>query len=265
MNSNASQKSENDKLKVAIKEEQLTVAPETRAALTVGIVNNNPYEDDINVTVRGVPPEWVTIPAPVVHLGPGEAKLITFSVRPPMMPDNRIAQFTLEVRAISQRDPDSFGTARSVLTVAAYQSKGRIGIMLGSVHFSVSPGSIIDIPILLQNRGDEEDTFRLNVRGLPESWVASNSTLTRLWPNDSLEIQLTLRVPRSPQAGAGRNPFTIQVASQLFPTQTANVDCILTIGSFLQFTSSSEPSALQAGQFGQVIVDNLGNTTDTYS
>ena len=265
MNSNASQKSENDKLKVAIKEEQLTVAPETRATLTVGIVNNNPYEDDIDVIVKGVPPEWVTIPTAVVHLGSGEAKLITLTVRPPEMPDHRVAQFTLEVRAISQRNPEHSAAARSVLTVAAYQSRGRIGVMLGSVHFSVSPGSIIDIPILLQNRGDEEDSFRLNVRGLPESWIATSSTLTRLTPNESAEIQLTLRVPRSPQAAAGRNPFTIQFVSQLFPTQTTDVDCILTIGSFLQFSTSLEPGSLQAGQFGQVIIDNEANTTDTYS
>src|SRR6266498_4086807 len=151
MNSNAFQKSVNDKLKVAIKEEQLTVAPETRATLNVGILNNNPYEDDVDVVVKGVPPEWVTPPPRAVHLAPGEAKLITITIRPPVMPDDRVAQFNLDVRAVSQRDPDHFASARSVLTVAAYQSKGRIGVMLGSVHFSVSPGSIIDVPILLQN------------------------------------------------------------------------------------------------------------------
>ena len=43
------------------------------------------------------------------------------------------------------------------------------------------------------------------------------------------------------------------------------MDCILTIGSFLQFSTSLEPGSLQAGQFGQVIIDNEGNTADTYS
>jgi Tol biopolymer transport system component len=265
MNSNAFQKSENDKLKVAIKEEQLTVAPETRATLNIGIFNNNPYEDDVDLIVKGVPPEWVNMPASVVHLGPGEAKLITFSVRPTPAPDQRVVQYHLEVRAVSQRNPEHFAVGHSVLTVAAYQSKGRIGVMLGSVHFSVSPGSITDIPILLQNRGEEADTFRLSVRGLPEGWILTNSTLTNLSPNESLEIQLTLRVPRSSQAAAGRNPFTIQFTSELFPTQTTDVDCILTIGSFLQFSASLEPGTLQAGQFGQVIIDNEGNTADTYS
>src|SRR6266487_4389686 len=265
MNSNAFQKGENDKLKVAIKEEQLSVVPETRATLNVGILNNNPYEDDVDVMVKGVPPEWVTIPTPVVHLAAGEAKLITLTIRPAAMPDNRVVQYTLDVRAVSQRDPKHSASARSVLTVAAYQSRGRIGVMLGSVHFAVSPGSIINILILLQNRGDEEDTFRLNVRGLPEGWASIDSILTSLEPNARSEVQLTLRVPRSSEAAAGRNPFTIQVASQLFPTQTAEVECILTIGSFLQFSASLEPSSLQAGQFGQVIIDNEGNTADTYS
>jgi Tol biopolymer transport system component len=265
MNSNAFQKSENDKLKVAIKEEQLNVAPETRATLNVGIFNNNPYEDDVDLIVKGVPPEWVNLPTSVVHLAPGEAKLVTFSVRPASASDQRVAQYNLEVRAVSQRNPEHFAVGHSALTVAAYQSKGRIGVMLGSVHFSVSPGSITDIPILLQNRGDEADTFRLNVRGLPEGWILTNSTLTNLLPNESLEIQLTLRVPRSPQAAAGRNPFTIQFTSELFPTQSTDVDCILTIGSFLQFSTSLEPGTLQAGQLGQIIIDNEGNTADSYS
>ena len=91
MNSNAFQKSENDKLKIAIKEEQLTVAPETRATLNIGIVNNNPYEDDIDMIVRGVPAEWVTSPTRPVHLAAGEAKLVTLTVKPPTMPDDRVA------------------------------------------------------------------------------------------------------------------------------------------------------------------------------
>src|SRR5512147_2160371 len=120
MNNSAFQKGENDKLKVAIKEEQLTVAPETRATLTVGLLNNNPYEDDFDVIVKGVPPEWVNIPTPVVHLAPGDAKLITFTVRPASAPDQRIAQYHLEIRIVSRRNPEDFAGARSTLTVAAY-------------------------------------------------------------------------------------------------------------------------------------------------
>ena len=166
---------------------------------------------------------------------------------------------------ISQSNPKRSAVARRVLTVAAYQSRGRIGVMLGSIHFSVIPGTELTIPILLQNRGEEEDGLRLNVTGLPANWISTNSTLTRLEPDASAEIEFTLQVPRSPQAAAGRTPFKIQIASQLYPTQTTEVDCILTIAAFSQFSTSLEPGSLQAGQFGQVIVNNEGNTVDTYS
>lgn len=265
MNSNAYEKRNGDQLKVAIKEDQITVAPGSRATIQVGVLNESPNEDYVDILVKGVPPEWVIVHTPVVQLAPKEAKLVTLTVQPPASADSRVGQYPLDVHAISQSDPKRSAVARSVLTVAAYQSRGRIGVLMGSVHFSVVPGTSIDIPILLQNRGDQEDSFRLNIVGPPVHWIYTNSTVTRLEPGDSAEIMLTLQVPRSPQAPAGRTRFTIQFVSQLFPTQTIEVDCILTIAAFSQFSASLEPTSFQAGEFAQVVINNEGNTIDTYS
>jgi uncharacterized membrane protein len=235
MNSSPSPKNENDHIRVAIKDPQITVPPEGRATIQVGILNEGPSEDYVDILVRGVPLEWVTIPTPVVHLASGEAKLITLTIQPPAASEGRVGQYPLDIHAISRNDPKRKGVGRSTLTVAAYQSTGRIGVMLGSVEFSVDPGNDLEIPILLQNRGEETDSFRLDVSGLAPAWISSNSTLTRLEPNASAEIQLTLQVPRSPQATAGSMPFTIQFASLLFPTQTTAVECTLTIADFSNF------------------------------
>lgn len=265
MNSNAYGKRNGDRLKVAIKEDQITIAPDSRATIQVGILNDSPNEDYVDILIKGVPIEWVIVHTPVVQLAPGEAKLVTLTVQAPEIADNRVGQYPLDVHVVSQSDPKRMAVARSVLTVAAYQSRGRIGVMLGAIHFAVTPGSTIDVPILLQNRGEEEDGFRMKITGLPAIWVSSNSTLTRLEPGASTEIVLTLQVPRSSQAAAGRTRFTIQFASQLFPTQTTEVECILTIAAFSQYAATLEPGSLQAGEFGQVVVHNEGNTSDTYS
>lgn len=265
MNSSPSQKRENDPLKVAIKEDQLTILPESRGTIQVGILNEGPQEDYVDVMVRGVPPEWVTVPTPVIRLSSGEAKLVTLTVQPSALPDGRVGQYPLDVHVVSRNDPKRSTVARGTLTVAAYQSAGRIGLTLGAIEFAVTPGNSLEIPMLLQNRGEETDSFRLDVSGLPATWVSSNSTLTRLEPNTTVEIQLTLQVPRSPQATAGPMPFTIELTSLLFPTQTVAVDCVLTIASFSQFSTALEPGSLQAGQFGQVTVYNEGNTIDAYS
>jgi hypothetical protein len=265
MNSNAYQKRENGPFRIAIKEEQITVPPETRATIRVGILNESPNEEYVDILVKGVPPEWVIVPTPVLQLAPGEAKLITLTVEAPEISENRVGQYPLDVHVISQNDPQRSAVARSILTVASYQSKGRIGVLLGATSFSVTPGTTIEIPVLLQNRGDQEDSFRLNASGLPAHWISISSPLTNLEPNTSAEALLTIQIPRSPQATAGRMTFTIQIASQTFPTQTTSVECVLTIATFSQFSASLEPGSLQAGQFGQVTVYNEGNTIDAYS
>lgn len=265
MDNNAQQNREEGRLILAIKEEQITVAPENSVKVHVAIINQSPDEDYVDLQVRGVPAEWTTIDTPVVHLDPREARQVIITVQPPPMPQSRVGQYPLDVRAVSQSDPARSVTVRSILTVAAYRSRGRIGIMLGSIHFSISPGSSITIPLLLQNRGLEEDNFRLSVEGIPAGWISTNSALTQLEPSSSKEIQVTIRAPRSPEADAGRKPFKIKFTSQDFPDQVAEVECILTISAFSQFSASLQPESLQAGQTGNLIINNEGNTVANYS
>ena len=265
MNSSPSPKNDDDHIRVAIKEHEINVPPDGRATIQVGIMNDGSDEDYLDILVQGVPPEWVTLPAPVVHLAAGEAKLITLTIEPSVTPESRVGQYPLDIHAISRADPKRKGVARSTLTIAAYQSTGRIGVMLGSLQFSVTPGNSVEIPIILQNRGEDTDSFRLEVIGLPGTWVLPQSALTRLEPDASAEIKLTVQVPRSPQATAGPMPFTIQFVSLLFPTQSTSVECTLTIAPFYLFSAALEPGSLQPGQVAQVTVYNEGNTIDSYS
>ncbi len=265
MHDERNQNREDDRLILAIKEEQIVVALDSEVKIHVAVINQGPEEDYVDILVKGVPSDWTTIDHPVVRLGAGEAKKVTLTVQPPPVPQSRVGQYPLDVQAVSQSDPTSRASASSSLIVAAYQSRGRIGVMLGSMHFSISPGSSINIPILLQNRGLEEDSFRLSVKGIPPNWVSTNSALTRLEPSSTKEVLLTIRVPRSPEAEAGRTPINIRFTSQNYPDQRTEVECILTVSAFSQFSASLQPEIFQAGQSGQLIVNNEGNTVDTYS
>jgi len=60
--------SKDDQLILAIKEEQILVAPESKIDIHIGIVNQSPNEDYFDIQVEGVPPEWITIDTPVVHV-----------------------------------------------------------------------------------------------------------------------------------------------------------------------------------------------------
>jgi len=265
MHDDRNQNREEEQLILAIKEEQIVVAPEGKVKIHVAVINKSTEDDYVDILVKGVPSDWTTIDHPVIHLHAGEAVQVTLTVEAPPVPQSRVGQYPLDVYAVSQSDPTREAVASSVLIVAAYQSKGRIGVMLGSVHFSISPGSSIHIPILLQNRGLKEDSFQLSVKGIPANWVSTNSTLTRLEPSSSKEIRLTIRVPRSPEAEAGRTPIKIQFVSQDYPDQQTEVECILTISAFSKFSVAMQPEILRAGQTAQLIVNNEGNTVDTYT
>jgi hypothetical protein len=264
MNEHLDQSKAGHQLILAIKEEQVSVSPESSEKIHVAVINQGHDEDYVDILVKGVPADWITIEKPVVHVHPEETQQFTITIQPPSIPQSRIGQYPLEVQAVSQKDFRRSATAHSYLTVAAYQSKGRIGVMLGSIYFSISPGSNITIPVLLQNRGLQEDSFRLSIDGIPANWVSTNAAFTELEPDMSKEIQLSIRVPHTSEATAGRTPFTIRLTSQKYPDQKSEVECILTITAFSLFSASLEPRDLQAGQFGNLVIQNQGNISDTY-
>ena len=109
---------------------------------------------------------------------------------------------------------------------------------------------MLRIPVLLQNHGLKEDVFQLSVEGIPANWITTNAVFTKLEPSKSKETEFTIRAPRSPDATVGRLPFKILIISQDFPDQKADVECILTVASFLKFSAALQPENLQAGQSG---------------
>jgi len=185
MHDDRNQSRGDEPLILAIKEEQIVLPPESKIKVHVAVINQSTEDEYVDILVKGLPSDWTTIDHPVVHLHAGEARQVILTVEAPPLPQSRIGQYPLDVHAVSQDDPTRKAFASSILTVAAYQSRGRIGVMLGSIHFSISPGSSINIPILLQNRGAEEDSFRLSVKGVPANWVSTNSTLTGDQTHDS--------------------------------------------------------------------------------
>ncbi|MGE5377391.1 MAG: hypothetical protein ACM3XO_20220, partial [Bacteroidota bacterium] len=255
-------------LTIAVKEEQISAAPGNGVDLLIGVLNGAPHDEDVEISVKGVPTSWITTPIEtrLVRIPAGQTARILLTVLPPPLPESRVGQYPLEIQAVSRSDPEHPALAHILLTVAAYESRGRIGMLLGTTHFSAIPGSTVHIPVVLLNRGLQEDNFRLGVTGVPTNWISTDSPITRLGPGESREVMATIHVPRSPQAGAGRTPFLVQFGSQLFPDELAEVSCILTVAAFSQFSATLEPAILEPGQStGRVIVSNEGNTGDTYS
>ncbi len=256
---------ENGPLGLAMKDEDWRVAPGDKIIIPALVVNRSSDDIFVELSVQGVPIDWVTLDNPVVHLRPKEKHEFALTISPPPYPKSQAGDYPVNIRASVQNQPEITLNVKDTLTVATYRSEGRIGVLLASVQYSVAPGGNIVIPIVLVNRGLDTDTFRLSVKGIPPQWISTASPSVKLAPSESREINFKITVPRSSQTDAGRNSFTIQIISENQPDQKSEVDCIMTLAVFSQFTVSMLAPRIKAGQTGSISIKNEGNAKEAYA
>jgi len=252
---------------VRIESPQVTVAPGGIVTIPVLLVAaaEGTVTEFFELSVQGVPTNWVSVPAPVIHLAPGEQREVLLTVQPPAFPHAHAGRHTLVFRAASQAGGGKSAEASCVLTVAAVEVTGRIGMLLVSTEFQVTPGDSTTIPLVLLNQGLEADIVRLSVEGIPSTWVYTPTATVRLSPGQEQEVLLTVQPPRSLQTGAGRHPLTIRASSQAAPGQTAEARCTLTVATFGEFRSELRPQQVAPGEPAQVMVENRGNIQQAFT
>ena len=132
-------------IKLQIAETQYSVVPENRVTIPIGLVNQGGEEDHFEISVRGIPLDWISITTPVVRLSPGEKTEVALVIEAPSASQVRAGQYPLTLVVLSQTSPSQRVETELTLTVAAFEVQGRIGILMESVQFSVAPGSSADL------------------------------------------------------------------------------------------------------------------------
>ena len=132
---------------VQLQETQYSVVPGNRVTIPVTLMNQGGEEDHFELSARGIPLDWVSIPTPVVLLRAGEKKEVTVVIEAPPASQIQAGQYPVTLQVLSQSSPAQRVEAEFNLTVAAFEVKGRIGILMESIQFSVAPGSSATIPV----------------------------------------------------------------------------------------------------------------------
>jgi uncharacterized membrane protein len=243
---------------------ELKAIPGIEVKIPLTVNNLSQEADFVELSVQGVPTSWVSLPSPVITLYAGEQKRVELILQIPATPEIRAGYIPLKISAFSQKDPSIKDEVGIMLVIAAFESLGRVGVMMSSVHFSVAPGSSLTIPITALNRGLEGDAFRLGVEGIPVSWVSTSAPVIPVEPGETKEITLVVRPPLTPSSQSGRYKFFILVASQKTPELVVKVDCILTVAAYVQFSAELQPREVKAGQPVRVGVKNEGNIQQVF-
>jgi hypothetical protein len=256
---------ESGPLGLAMKDEDWHVSPGEKITIPALVANRSSDDIFVELSVQGVPMDWVTLDNPVVHLRPKEKHEFALIISPPPYPKTQAGEYPVNIRASVQNQPGITLNVKDTLTIATYRSEGRIGVLLASIQYSVAPGGNIVIPIILVNRGLDTDTFRLSVKGIPPQWISTVTPSVKLTPSESREIEFKITIPRNSETDAGRNSFTIQIISENQPDQKSEVDCIMTVAVFSQFSVSMLAPSIKAGQTGSISIKNEGNAKEAYT
>jgi uncharacterized membrane protein len=250
---------------ISMETQSLSVAPGGTLTVPVSLHNQGEGDELLELSVRGIPTAWVSLPSRVVRLSPWERRDIEMTVKTPAPPWIRAGRHSAAIRAERKQGPDHLAELKFSLTVAAQEVPGRISILMETTEFSVIPGESISVPVILLNRGSDGDSLYLTVQGIPEAWATTPSASLRLSPGQQREVRLTIRPPRSTASLAGPQPFKILVRSQFISGQMAEVACILTIAAFAKFSSELQSRRTEAGQPARVLVENQGNMEQIFT
>jgi TolB protein len=252
------------KFLLRVEANEFPAIPGTEVKIQPLISNLSQEAEQLNLSVEGAPEGWVYLPAPSITLSGGEERKLNIVVRIPTAPEIAAGYLPLKILAVSKIDPAIREEAAVRLLVAAFESHGRVGVMLKSLQFSVAPGESLTIPLTVMNRGLDSDDFRLGVKGIPVSWVSTSDSVSRLAPGEAKEITMVVQPPLSPSSHAGRHKFSLAVASQADPDQVVKVDCVLIVATHTQFRAELEPQEVEAGKPVRVNVKNDGNVQQAF-
>lgn len=251
-------------LRLTISSDLLSVAPGSSLDIPLVITNLSKTPDQVRVSIEGIPLVWVSTEQPVLLLQPGEERQITLTINPPASPNARAGRYSLQLSVTSTIDPARSAHGNITLTVAGYEVKGRVGVLLDGLQYAVVPGEKLAIPVVLINQGLGADTFHLAVEDLPGAWVSIPTPTLQIEPGEVKEAAITVQLPRDPSSTAGRRPFRLLVTSQSAPEQGVAIDCILTVGAFIHFKSDLSAPQPEQNLPAQVLVQNLSNVPATF-
>jgi Tol biopolymer transport system component/uncharacterized membrane protein len=247
-----------------LESDEIKAIPGSEIKIPVAIANRTQETDTYDVSVQGVPSSWVVLSTPVVTVPGGLEKKIEVILHLPPPPAVQVGHFPIKISISSQNNPQNKYEAQLKLTVAAFESTGRVGVIMSSIQFSVVPGESMTIPITLENRGLQPDSFRLGVEGIPATWVSTAAPVVSLAPGEKKEVNLAIRPSLTSSTQVGRNKLVITITSLAAPGEIVRVDCILTVAVISQFSVDLDPKQAKAGQLFRVMVKNQGNTQQVF-
>ncbi len=196
---------------------ELWVAPGSRAMASLVVFNRGQAPDRLQVSVEGIPADWIQSLTPGVQVLPGTEYEVQLIIQPPQTPQTRPGRYALTCTVASQDYGGQPVKARGTLTVAPYvRFRGELRPL------QVPAGRRAQI--VVENQGNSSQTFALQ-------WQDPAGELTF----EPARAQLTVAAGQSAAAeyraaprsnrwlgGARKHPFSATVGASGQEAQLLN-------------------------------------------
>ncbi|OGO29778.1 MAG: hypothetical protein A2Z16_14905 [Chloroflexi bacterium RBG_16_54_18] len=139
---------------VYLENPQIFTEPGRSLVLPFILLNRSSAADRFQVTISGVPENWLNFPAQAIPMLPGAQQNLSILIHPPRIPESRAGRYPITIRVASQSAPGEMVDVRAVLTVnkfSAFSSELRPQLL--------SPGEIGQLH--LRNQGNTPETFHI--------------------------------------------------------------------------------------------------------
>ncbi len=185
------------------------------------VTNAEDTPDTFSLTYTA-PKGWGLLGAPTsLTLNPGEEGTLFLTITVP--PGAAAGEYEITLSAVSQNDPAIKASASARVTVKPVNKVEIIPPEGGSIP----PGGKLSYTFTVVNRGNAQDTFKIeasSARGFPVNLSQEEVSLS---PQEKRDISVEVSVPLD--ASPGRDPLTVSATSTLYPGVEDQVTVFTTI------------------------------------
>ncbi len=170
----------------------ITAIPGQAVRLRAEVTNLAHVDEEVSLTLGGVPTPWVASPVLLVHLAPVASRVAEFELKVPRSPDSRAGDYPITIQATSQGRSGEVHHASAQLTIAQFWEQ------TAELNPPRASGrSRAQYMIVLRNLGNTPAAYGLTVISTePELTYAFDHNHVPLHVGESAGVRLTLTAPR---------------------------------------------------------------------
>jgi eukaryotic-like serine/threonine-protein kinase len=145
------------RVRIILDEEHVEITPGQPETVSGTVANLGSTVDHLQVSIEGVPPDWVRAKPDEIQLNPGGQAAFTIDLHVAKSASNRAGRYPVNVQARSRANRDSIGTAEAVWELLPFSDS-----QLSMSPTRVSGRARADFDLNLENRGNHVARFALS-------------------------------------------------------------------------------------------------------